>query len=506
MTGVNKLIAVTALLLLLPLLLSYPSTSLTSQSVISYTDVVTWLDWVMTLNIDVPSMLTLGTVTNMNVTITLKEKGLGRHVCITSVSASLSSVSVSTYLGFLKTVGDSATATLQLPVVSTYSRPLPGNIIAETMQISVRGYVELENGTRRQFSFAKTIPVNIYAPPTSVVAYVIPLLVSNGVELLVNIQNLDIHPVFNTYVTFLINSTRYSTNYLGVLEPGAQKSLSQILPLSPGTYRILAVVNYTTIYGVSSSYVATTIVIVPATPSLNIVVNATRVVVGQGVEIKGFINPRATLGVILEYSLNAFDWSPIATIEARNSSFTYTWRPSTPGVLYLRARTIETERYKEAISNTVTLTVEKVAPSIRLSADSDIARVGTSIKLEIEVRPNITIPITIMYKKQGESAWRNYTTILPDKSGKAAIASPQFTDAGIYIFKAVAQETSITTSGESNEVMVTVYAPATSAPSQTTTTTISTAMVFGIDIRLVAVAMGLGIAVALLLFAGGRRR
>ena len=116
-------------------------------------------------------------------------------------------------------------------------------------------------------------------------AYVIPRLVSNGVELLVNIQNLDIHPVFNTYVTFFINSTRYSTNYLGVLEPGAQKSLSQILPLSPGIYRILAVVNYTTIYGGSSSYVASTIVIVPATPSLSIVVNATRVVVGQGVRI-----------------------------------------------------------------------------------------------------------------------------------------------------------------------------------------------------------------------------
>jgi hypothetical protein len=228
-------------------------------------------------------------------------------------------------------------------------------------------------------------------------------------------------------------------------------------------------------------------------------------VIGQGISIEGFVEPKAPLGLVLEYSLNGFDWLSIASLEAgKNGSFRYVWKPSLVGTVYLRVRSIETERFSEGVSNVLTVSIAKSKPGVKLSADKTVLSVGDSTRLTVSVTPNASLPIVIMYRKREEHVWRNYSSLTLDPSGRAAIPTPFFSEPGTYIFKALALETSLTEQSESNEIAITVYMPSTTSPpppqgQQESTMLRDRATVF-------AVIVSMSIAIALLLLARGKRK
>jgi len=84
----------------------------------------------------------------------------------------------------------------------------------------------------------------------------------------------------------------------------------------------------------------------------------------------------------LEYSLNGFEWASIASIEtSKSGEFTYIWRPIVAGSIFLRARTIETELYREGKSNEVVLNIERLKPKITISSDRTELDVRDSTKI-----------------------------------------------------------------------------------------------------------------------------
>jgi len=93
---------VATLLVLSMLLLSFTPINIQSQT-LHYSEVVSsWLDWIMELDIYTSSILVLGSIANVNISLILLEKVLGLQLCITSVSISLAGISVSRYVGFLR--------------------------------------------------------------------------------------------------------------------------------------------------------------------------------------------------------------------------------------------------------------------------------------------------------------------------------------------------------------------------------------------------------------------
>jgi hypothetical protein len=474
------------------------------SQVLHYSEVIhNWFDWVIELDIYTPATFTLGSIANVSISMNLREKGQGSQLCITSVSLSLASISVSRYVGFLRNRGDHALIAISIPLSSTaYPQSKPGSTLIDVLKITLQGYVELANGSRKAVSFTKTVPVNIYVPPSNVIAYMDYSYITNGVQLIVRLQNFDVHPVYNVYLSIYVNSSQRVVQYYAVLEPQSQTSFQQLLFLGPGLYSITAIVNYTTSYGINKSFLTSTIIIVPTTPKVSIKANTTEIVFGQQISIEGFIEPKAPLGFVLEYSLNGFDWYPIASLEfSKNGSLRYAWKPSLVGTMYVRGRTIETERFREAVSNTVTIRIAKLKPSVRISTEKNLLAVGDNTRLTVTITPNTSIPIIVVYRRQGEPLWRNYTTLTMDPSGRAVIPTQFFSDPGTYIFKAIALETGFTTQSESNEIAINVQIPA----NQTTPLPQSSAPP-RVGLTALVVAVSISMAIALLLFAGGRRK
>jgi hypothetical protein len=498
-------IAPILLLLLFPLIPT-PTPIYAQGQAVFYSDVVNWLGWVVELNISTSSTLTLGTVAPINISMTLRAKGQGECLHIVSTSITLATISVSRYAGFLRSRGDSVAVVVQIPLSSiSYSQGRPGSSIIEFLKIGLQGYVEHANGTRYTVSFTKPIPITIYIPPSTVIAFMDYFYVGNRVQLVIRLHNFDVHPAFNAYLAVYVNGSFSTAQYYSQLEAQSQTTFSHVLTLKPGLYHIRAVVNYTTAYGVSNSFSTSTIVIIPTAPKISIKTNATAIVIGQGISIEGFVEPKAPLGLVLEYSLNGFDWLSIASLEAgKNGSFRYVWKPSLVGTVYLRVRSIETERFSEGVSNVLTVSIAKRKPGVKLSADKTVLSVGDSTRLTVSVTPNASLPIVIMYRKREEHVWRNYSSLTLDPSGRAAIPTPFFSEPGTYIFKALALETSLTEQSESNEIAITVYMPSTTSPpppqgQQESTMLRDRATVF-------AVIVSMSIAIALLLLARGKRK
>jgi hypothetical protein len=494
---------VATLLVLSMLLLSFTPINIQSQT-LHYSEVVSsWLDWIMELDIYTPSILVLGSIANINISLILLEKGLGLQLCITSVSISLAGISVSRYVGFLRSGGDTAFVTISIPLSNlAYPQYKPGSTIRDNLQIILQGYIEFANGSRKTMFFTKVIPVNIYVPPSNVITYIDCSYATNGIQLIVTLRNFDVNPAYNVYLSLYVNSSQYYIQYYDLLYPQSQNTFSRFLALDPGLYYITAIVNYTTAYGISRSFSASTIVIVPTTPRIYIKANATELISGQKVSIEGSVEPRTSLDLVLEYSLNGFDWISITYLEtARNGSLHYIWRPGLTGIIYVRGRTIETERFKEAISNVITIHIAKLKPNIRISADKTILTLGDNTKLTISVTPNTSIPVIIVYRRQEENEWRSYTTLTLDPNGKAIIPTPFFSNPGTYIFKALALETNFSTQSESNEVSITVQMPTSQMP-----TTPPQANTLKGNISALAITISISIAIAFLLFARGRRK
>jgi hypothetical protein len=138
---------------------------------------------------------------------------------------------------------------------------------------------------------------------------------------------------------------------------------------------------------------------------------------------------------------------------------------------------------------------------VRISTEKNLLAVGDNTRLTVTITPNTSIPIIVVYRRQGEPLWRNYTTLTMDPSGRAVIPTQFFSDPGTYIFKAIALETGFTTQSESNEIAINVQIPA----NQTAPLPQSSAPP-RVGLTALVVAVSISMAIALLLFAGGRRK
>jgi hypothetical protein len=119
--------------------------SYVNPSVKNYSIVINnWFNWVLKIDINIPSILEVGSIALINVSIKVLEKGLGEHLSITLFSISIGRIKVSNYVGVLREPGDNPYISLSIPIV-VESRTSPGNITSTVMGISLEGYVEFVN-------------------------------------------------------------------------------------------------------------------------------------------------------------------------------------------------------------------------------------------------------------------------------------------------------------------------------------------------------------------------
>ena len=478
----------------------------------SYSYVVSnWFDWIVKVDLDVPIILEVGSIATINVSVTVIEKGLGEFLSITTISIILGKMSTSNYVGMLSRAGEKTSISLNIPIV--IDTPLkPGTTIPSTLQFVLQGYIEFVNGSRKQVSFSQNIPITLFVPPSPVIAFVNSIDIDGGVIMQVTINNFDVQPIYKVYVTVFSNSSILKTQYSDSIPGNGSITFSFPAYLSPGIHTVYVNVSYITSYGMPRSFVVTTRIVIPLKPRISIQANTTNIVYGQSILISGCIDPKARLGIVLEYSLNGFEWNNISSVESNEDGcFYYTWKPNSAlGTAYVRARSISTELYKEATSNVITVSISKIVPVLRISTNSTTLYVGDPYPtMLVTVNPPTPIPITIMYREPGSATWTTYTSIKTDERGRAVIPPLQFfSKPGTYIFKALAQETNTTASAESNEISVVVR--------QTQQTTVQSQvlqqpqqsqwLLNKENIVRVGIVLALSIAIALLLLATGRRR
>lgn len=449
---------------LLVLLLVYFSTSVviseTYSNSRSYHYVVSgWLDWILGLDISIPEMFIVGSTSSVNVSLYVLEKGLGERLHVTSLDLILSDVKISRYVGVFEDVGNNISLSVSLPVSSySYSNIKPGSASGDRLQILLYGYVEFFNGSKRQMIFSQLIPVLIYVPQSNAIIYIDHKIQNDMIMFYITIKNFDPQPIYNVYVTMYLNNSLYKIFSQKFLGPEEEKIFTETLVLSPGLYMIYVSMYYTTSYGITRSFNTSLIVVIKSTPKIFIETNSSRIRYMDPLLIKGETVSGTYIRVALEYSLNGLDWRLISYVQPDiNGTFQFTWRPTYIGLLYIRARSLETDFYKEAVSNIISLYVDKILPNIKIFSEKNDVELGDYTKIFITIDPPLQLPVTLLYREPGETLWRNYTSIVADSSGKSVVPTMFFSKTGVYIFKAVAKETSTTGSAESNEVSIKVY-------------------------------------------------
>jgi hypothetical protein len=464
-----------------------------------------WFNWVLKIDINIPSILEVGSIALINVSIKVLEKGLGEHLSITLFSISIGRIKVSNYVGILREPGDNPYISLSIPIV-VESRTSPGNITSTVMDISLEGYVEFVNGSRKHVSFSYSIPVLLFTPFSPIIAYINILNMDTGAVLQLRVDNYDPHPVYRVYISIYVNTSHYRTIYVESIPGNSSSMYSQFILLRPGIHNILVNITYITVFGILKSFTTGARVVIPIKPSIYIEVNTTSITLWQRVRIRGCVDPRVKLGLVIEYSLNGFEWISINNTETGNDGcFQIVWRPTlVSSTVYVRVRSIETELYRESVSNIVTISVSKIRPSIKIISNITSVGLGDYTKLLIVVDPPMSIPINIMYRDPDSSTWRTYVSERTDEKGRALIPTPFFSKPGTYIFKAVALETNITTVAESNDLAIYV------SPPKEVSTQPSTTQIPGnrsrLDTLRIALVIGLGAGIALIMLVTGSRR
>ncbi|MEL9940830.1 MAG: hypothetical protein QW348_00320 [Ignisphaera sp.] len=471
-----------------------------------------WFNWIVKVDLDVPAILEVGSIATINASVTVVEKGLGEFLSITVISIILGKMSTSDYVGMLSRAGEKASISLNIPIVIDISLK-PGATIPSALQLVMQGYIEFDNGSRRQVSFSQNIPVMLFVPPSPVIAFVNSINIDSGVIVQVTINNFDIQPIYKVYATVFSNSSILKTQYSDSIPGNSSVTFSFPAYLDPGIHTVYVNVSYITSYGMSRSFVVATRIVIPLKPRISIQANATNIVYGQSILINGCIDPKARLGIVLEYSLNGFEWNNISSVESNeNGCFYYTWKPDRAlGTAYVRARSIPTELYKEAISNVIAVSISKIVPIIKLSTNSTTLYVGDPYPtMLVTVNPPTPIPITIMYREPGSTTWAVYTSAKTDERGRAVIPPLQFfSKPGTYTFKALASETNTTASAESSEINVVVrqIQQTNTVQNQISQQSQQNPWLLSKENAVrIGIVLALSIAIALLLLATGRRK
>lgn len=425
-----------------------------------YTFVISdWHRWVIEVNISVPKICEVGSYINLIASIKVFERGEGIRLVITNLEASISNVTVSRYVGIFRNEGEAKHGILlKIPLTSSkYSSMSPSTIESDSISISLQGYVEDVNGNRNEVRYSYSIPILLISSPSILMVYMDSMSMNPGNILTIEVKNFDILPLHKVSLALYINSEIYKVYNVDVIQPNESRTFREFLNLGPGIHTVTIKTNFTTSYGINRQHVASTQIIVKSEPKIRIYTNTSSTTFSMPIDIKGYIEPRNTYGVILEYSLNGIEWASIASIESNNSGeFTYIWRPIVTGSIFLRARTLETELYREGKSNEVVLNIERVKPKITISSDKTELNVGDSTKILVRIEPPMRINVKMLYRVSEEDRWNTYTAFSVDETGSASIPTQFFAKPGRYIFKAVVDETNTTRYSESNEVTIAV--------------------------------------------------
>jgi hypothetical protein len=429
---------------------------------ILYTFVISdWYRWVIGVNISVPKICEVGSYINLIASIKVFERGEGTRLVITKLEASISNVTVSRYVGNFHNEGEAIYGiSLKIPLTSSkYSSMPPSTIGNDNVSILLQGYVENVNGNRNEVRYNYSIPILLITSPSILMVYIDSMSMNPGHILTIEVKNFDILPLHKVSLALYINSEIYKVYNVDVIQPNESRTLREFLNLEPGIHTVTIKTNFTTSYGMNRQHVVSTHIIVKSEPRIRINTNTSSTLFSMPIGIKGYIEPRDIYGVILEYSLNGIEWATIASIESNNSGiFTYIWRPIVAGSIFLRARTFETELYREGKSNEVVLNIERVKPKIVISPNKTELNVGDSTKISVRVEPPMRINVKMLYRVSEEDRWNTYTAFSIDETGSASIPTQFFTKPGRYIFKAVVDETNTTRYSESNEATITVKA------------------------------------------------
>jgi len=154
---------------------------------------------------------------------------------------------------------------------------------------------------------------------------------------------------------------------------------------------------------------------------------------GDSVTISGSINPAVDASVTIEYRREGGSWGKLATVSAHNGKYSYKWTPSSEGKYYLRSSWPGNNRYFEATSSTISLTVSrKQKSSISAEISSTEIIFGENITVSGCLKPALAgVSIKIIYTApDGKKIVRTTTTdvngcfhdtIYPNMSGSWSV-------------------------------------------------------------------------------------
>lgn len=444
-------------LMCIALLLIFTTPTLLAEVSVRYTFVFNLLDWVVKTELDVPKVFEEGTVVTIITSFTVMEKGRGVQLTLTNFEVKLGNAAVSTYVGSFTYVNQVVRLPLTIPVSGVGEVGVPGSAVTATITIRLQGYVMDVDGSREDVSFTYSVPIIVQTPIAA------PLVSLDTAErdgrplLFITLRNYGPHEIYNVYTLLYVNGSYYAMKFVNVMKSGDYAVFVEPLKLEPGVYMITAETNYITVYGTNKVAVALRRVVIPLTPNVTIKVSPSYVTALETLFISGRVEPKGMYSVVIEASTDGVTWRALSTVKTDGLGyFTYNWKPYVTGNIYLRARSVETELCKEALSHAIVVEIKKALPTMVLSASQTVVSVGSFTKLSVSVSPSARIPVSILYREPKTNDWVLYTTVSTTEDGKAEVPTQFFARSGTYTFKAIAQETDYSYRVESNELSIVV--------------------------------------------------
>ena len=152
--------------------------------------------------------------------------------------------------------------------------------------------------------------------------------------------------------------------------------------------------------------------------TLSIVVSPSTLNLGSTATVTGSLDPvRSGVLVTVQYRVGTADWVNITQVSTgTNGQYLYVWQPSAPATYQVRAVWLGDTITLGNSSAIKTLTVNKQASSISISADPDSVTAGGKVTISGTITPTRSgVTVTIEYRKTSGD-WSQLTTITTDSA------------------------------------------------------------------------------------------
>ncbi len=282
--------------------------------------------------------------------------------------------------------------------------------------------------------------------------------VNSSVPIYVELRNPTHEPIMDIELYVYVNRSLIRSARIDVLYDVESVRVNYI-PTRMGIYVVEVEVIYTMSYVVRRSSSATAIFMAKGKPSISISSNTTLTYVGRAILLSGAIEPRTgdSKVVRLEVSADGMNWGYMGKLEAVYR-FNYTWIPTLPGVYYIRANMLESQLFYSALSNIVMVVVERVKPSISISAIWPYIELDSKAVIKIDVSPPIIDTVEVLYRLNNESSWNKMISRINRETSTIEFL---LTKPGVYEVKVVVPEGMGIYRAESNTIQLYVTKPKT---------------------------------------------